>query len=39
MCESAKEIQKQWNYEKGDYILDPADGEAKLTRKNEAKKR
>jgi hypothetical protein len=30
MCISAKEIQRQWNYEKGDYILDPADGEARV---------
>ena len=28
MCEYAKEIQRQWNSENGDYVLDPADEEA-----------
>lgn len=29
MCESAKEIQRIWNYENGDYIFDLFDGEAR----------
>ena len=28
MCESAKDIQRQWNFKIEDYIFDPADGEA-----------
>ena len=30
MCESAKEIQHLWNFENGDYIFDPADGESRV---------
>ena len=30
MCESAKEIQLQWNFKIEDYIFDPADGEARV---------
>lgn len=30
MCESAKEIQHLWNFEHGDYIFDPADGENRV---------
>src|SRR5665647_1133095 len=29
MCETAKEIQCQWSYENGDFILDPVDDEVK----------
>ena len=28
MCESAKDIQWQWNFKIEDYIFDPTDGEA-----------
>lgn len=30
MCESAKDIQRQWNFKCEDYIFDPADGEARV---------
>lgn len=30
MCESAKDIQRQWNFKIEDYIFDPADGEARV---------
>jgi hypothetical protein len=30
VCESAKDIQRCWNLENGDYIFDPADGEASV---------
>jgi hypothetical protein len=30
MCESAKDIQLQWNFKCEDYIFDPADGEARV---------
>jgi hypothetical protein len=30
MCESAKDIQLQWNFKCEDYIFDPADGKARV---------
>ena len=30
MCESAKEIQRLWNFEDGDYVFDPSDGEVMI---------
>lgn len=27
MCREAKEIQRLWNFENGDYVFDPSDGE------------
>jgi hypothetical protein len=30
MCDSAKDIQLQWNFKCEDYIFDPADGEARV---------
>jgi len=30
MCESAKDIQRQWTFKMEDYIFDPADGEARV---------
>jgi hypothetical protein len=30
MCESAKDIQLQWNFKIEDYIFDPAEGEASV---------
>ncbi len=28
MCESTKDVQRQWNFKIEDYIFDPANGEA-----------
>jgi hypothetical protein len=30
MCESARDIQRQWTFKIEDYIFDPADGEARV---------
>ena len=30
MCESAKDIQRQWTFKIDDYVFDPADGEARV---------
>jgi hypothetical protein len=39
MCESAKDIQLQWNFKCEDYIFDPADGEAMCGLDTRQKKR
>ena len=31
MCESAKDIQRQWTFKIDDYVFDPVDGEARVS--------